>query len=45
MAVAVGAGLQVMTALMDLEVAAVVGPRGRHDRERVAVRHGSEAGC
>lgn len=44
MAAAVGAGLQVMTALMDLDVAAMVGPRGRHERKRVAVRHGNEAG-
>jgi transposase-like protein len=44
LALAVGAGLQVMTALMDADVNALAGPRGRHNRERVAVRHGSEAG-
>jgi transposase-like protein len=44
LALAVGAGLQVMGALMDADVAAVAGPRGRHDPGRVAVRHGTEAG-
>jgi transposase-like protein len=44
LALAVGAGLQVMTALMDADVAALAGPRGRHNRERVAVRHGTQAG-
>ncbi len=41
---AVGAGLQEMGALMDADVAALAGPRGKHDPGRVAVRHGSEAG-
>ena len=44
LALAVGAGLQVMTALMDADVGALAGPRGRHDTERVAVRHGRERG-
>lgn len=44
LALAVGAGLQVMTLLMDADVAALVGPRGKHDRDRVAVRHGTQAG-
>ena len=44
LALAVGAGLQVMSALMDAEVTALTGPRGRHDAERVAVRHGTGAG-
>ncbi len=44
LALAVGAGLQVMGALMDADVAALAGPRGRHDPHRMAVRHGSEAG-
>ncbi|MGV8967861.1 MAG: IS256 family transposase [Cellulomonas sp.] len=44
LALAVGAGLQVMGALMDADVAALAGPRGRHDPGRVAVRHGTEAG-
>ena len=44
LALAVGAGLQVMSSLMEADVAAACGPRGKHDPERTAVRHGSERG-
>ena len=44
LALAVGAGLQVMASLMEADVAAVCGPRGKHDPERTAVRHGTERG-
>ena len=44
LALAVGAGLQVMSTLMDAGVTAICGPRGRHDRQRVAVRHGTGPG-
>ncbi len=44
LALAVGAGLQVMAALMEADVTAVCGLRGRHDPERTAVRHGRERG-
>jgi len=44
LALAVGAGLQVMASLMEADAAAVCGPRGRHDPGRTAVRHGSERG-
>jgi putative transposase len=44
LAVAVSAGLQVMQALMAESVTALAGPRGRHDADRVAVRHGSGPG-
>jgi putative transposase len=44
LALAVGAGLQVMTALMENDVSAVAGPKGKHDAGRVAVRHGHERG-
>jgi len=44
LALAVGAGLQVMTALMEQEVAAVCGPRGKHDPQRSATRHGHGGG-
>ena len=44
LALAVGTGLQVMTALMEADVTAVCGPRGRHDPERTATRHGLGAG-
>ena len=44
LALAVGAGLQVMTAMMEADVTAVCGIKGRHDPERPATRHGHEAG-
>jgi len=44
LALAVGAGLQVMQVMMAESVSAVCGPKGRHDAERKAVRHGSEDG-
>jgi len=43
LAIAVGAGLQVMTAMMAADVAALCGPRGKHDPDRAATRHGNEA--
>ncbi len=45
LALSVGVGLGVLAELMDEEVDEVVGPRGRHDRDRVAVRHGREDGA
>ena len=44
LALAVGAGLQVMQVMMAESVTAVCGPKGQHDPERKAVRHGSEDG-
>jgi putative transposase len=44
LALAVGAGLQVMAALMEADVTALAGPRGKHDGARTAVRHGRECG-
>jgi transposase-like protein len=44
LALAVGAGLQVMQTLMDAEVTALAGPKGKHDQGRIAVRHGREHG-
>jgi len=44
LAMAVGAGLQVMAAMMDADVTAVCGPKGKHDSARMAVRHGTEKG-
>ena len=44
LALAVGAGLQVMGQLMEADVTAVCGPRGKHNPERAANRHGTEAG-
>lgn len=39
-----GVGLGVMHELMAAEVDEVVGPKGRHDADRQAHRHGSERG-
>jgi transposase-like protein len=44
LAMAVGAGLSVMQSLMDESVTAICGPRGKHQPERDAVRHGTEDG-
>jgi putative transposase len=44
LALSVGVGLGVLAELMEEEVEEVVGPKGRHDPRRVAVRHGHEAG-
>src|SRR5215207_7788585 len=42
LALSVGVGLGVVHELMELEVDEVVGPKGKHNRDRVAVRHGRE---
>jgi putative transposase len=44
LALSVGVGLGVVHELMDLEVDEVVGPKGKHNRDRVAKRHGHEDG-
>jgi len=44
LAMAVGTGLQVMAAMMNADVQASCGPKGKHDPDRSAVRHGTEAG-
>jgi putative transposase len=44
LALSVGVGLGVVHELMDLEVTEVVGPRGKHDPDRTAKRHGHEDG-
>ncbi len=44
LAMAVSTGLAVMDTLMDESVAAMCGPKGRHQAARAAVRHGSEDG-
>jgi hypothetical protein len=44
LALAVGAGLQVMQTLMEADVTAQAGPKGRHNLDRAAVRHGRERG-
>ena len=44
LALAVATGLQVMATMMEESVTALAGPKGRHQPDRSAVRHGSEAG-
>ncbi len=44
LALSVGVGLGVLAELMGEEVDDVVGPKSRHDVDRVAMRHGSESG-
>ena len=44
LALSVGVGLGVMAELMEEEVTEVVGPKGKHNPDRTAVRHGHEAG-
>jgi transposase-like protein len=44
LAFAVATGLQVMYTMMDADVEALCGPKGRHDPGRAAYRHGSDDG-
>lgn len=44
LALSVGVGLGVLAELMEEEVDKVVGPKGKHDADRAAVRHGHEGG-
>jgi putative transposase len=44
LALSVGVGLGVVHELMELEIDEVVGPKGKHNPDRVAVRHGHEDG-
>jgi hypothetical protein len=44
LALSVAAGMSVMQAMFEAEATAVCGPRGRHNPDRAAVRHGTERG-
>ena len=44
LALSVGVGLGVVHELMEVEVSEVVGPKGKHNSERAAKRHGHERG-
>ena len=44
LAFVVGTGLKVLDVVLESEATALAGERGRHDPERTAVRHGSDAG-
>jgi hypothetical protein len=45
LAASTAVGLEVMAELMDTEVACLVGPKGKHDLARTAIRHGSDDGA
>ena len=44
LAMSVTAGMAVMRAMFDAEITAACGPKGKHDPERTAVRHGAGRG-
>jgi len=44
LALAAGAGLQVMSAMMEADVTGLAGVKGKHASDRAAVRHGHERG-
>ena len=44
LAMSVAAGMAVMQAMFDAEINAACGPRGKHDPDRGAVRHGAGRG-
>lgn len=44
LAFSVGVGLSVLQMMMQEELNEVVGPKGKHDQDRIAKRHGSERG-
>jgi transposase-like protein len=44
LAMSVAAGMAVMQAMFDAEIAAACGPKGKHDAGRAATRHGRENG-
>ncbi len=44
LAMSVAAGMAVMQTMLEAEVAQVAGPKGKHDPDRTANRHGTAAG-
>jgi transposase-like protein len=44
LAMSVAAGMAVMRAMFDAEITAACGPKGKHDPDRAATRHGTERG-
>src|ERR671924_679238 len=44
LALAVGTGLGVLRSLLEADVERLVGPKGRHNPQRAAVRHGTQSG-
>ena len=44
LALAVGTGIGVLSAMLDADVERLAGPKGRHQPDRAAVRHGTQPG-
>ncbi|UJL26417.1 MULTISPECIES: IS256 family transposase [Mycolicibacterium] len=44
MAMSVAAGMAVMAAMFEAEITEIAGPKGKHNPDRAAVRHGAEKG-
>lgn len=44
LAMSVAAGLAVMQAMFEAEISESCGPKGKHDPDRTAVRHGTQKG-
>ncbi|WP_027332091.1 IS256 family transposase [Mycolicibacterium tusciae] len=44
LAMSVAAGMAVMQTMFEAEIAAACGPKGKHDADRISVRHGSGKG-
>ena len=44
LALSVAAGMAVMQTMFEAELSEACGPKGKHNRDRVAVRHGTEKG-
>src|SRR6266545_8130552 len=42
LALSVACGLQVVAEMMAADVGAICGPKGKHDQDRLAYRHGTE---
>ena len=43
-AMSVGAGLAVVQTIFEVEITEIAGPKGKHNPDRVALRHGTEKG-
>ena len=44
LALSVAAGMAVMQTIFEAEITEIAGPKGKHDPDRAAVRHGTEKG-
>ena len=44
LAMSLAAGMAVMKAMFEAEITGIAGPKGKHDPDRAAVRHGTQNG-